>query len=151
MENIATVTSTAVPDVKKEEFHEFLRSSANIFTKNIYETKDDTFKKLYTLTKDKDIIIIPGEKETISVIMDKADYVTKVDKIIQDGIRDNKYEIVTNDRTAKDLHNFQHFLYRNFKKHDKYRDMYPSSHQPARFFGTAKTHKFENIESINKD
>ena len=83
--------------------------------------------------------------------MDKADYVTKVDKIIQDGIRDNKYELVTVDRTAKDLHNFQQFLYRNFKKHDKYRDMYPSSHQPARFFGTAKTHKFENIESIYKD
>ena len=27
--------------------------------------------------------------------------------------------------------------------------MMPSSHQPARFFTSAKTHKFENFDDIN--
>ena len=30
-----------------------------------------------------------------------------------------------------------------------YKDKMPSSHQPARFFTSAKTHKFENFDDIN--
>ena len=46
---------------------------------------------------------------------------------------------------------FQHFLYRNSKNHPKYSDMRPVSNQLARFFATAKTHKFDNHSLISLD
>ena len=49
-----------------------------------------------------------------------------------------------------DLKRFQDFLYRNFSKYEKY-DMLPSSNQPAQIYGTAKTHKFDDINEITVD
>ena len=71
--------------------------------------------------------------------MNKVDYVKKVN---------GKYEMTT-DKTHKDLGKFQSFLYRNFKSHPSYNDMRPVSNRPARFFTTAKTHKFNDYSSIN--
>ena len=47
-----------------------------------------------------------------------------------------------------DLKRFQDFLKRNLGKHEKYSSFYPSSHQPARLFATAKTHKFVSFDDI---
>ena len=44
---------------------------------------------------------------------------------------------------------FQSFLYRHFKDTPYYKQMLTSSHQPARFFASAKTHKFDNLSDIN--
>ena len=38
-----------------------------------------------------------------------------------------------------------------FKCHPDYDKMRPSSNQPARFFATANTHKFDNFKDINKE
>ena len=46
------------------------------------------------------------------------------------------------------LFDIQDFLDRHFYK-TKYDGMCPVSNQPARFFATAKTHKFDTIEDIN--
>ena len=81
------------------------------------------------------------------VVLKKSDYVQKVDIMITDRIRDGKYK-VANDNTHKDLSNFQSFLYRHFKNNKYYNDMRPQSNQPARFFESAKTHKFNNIDDI---
>ena len=43
----------------------------------------------------------------------------------------------------------RNFLYRHFYKTKYYDGMRPISNQPARFFATAKTHKFDTIENIN--
>ena len=40
-------------------------------------------------------------------------------------------------------------MYRHFCKTEYYDKMGPISKQPARFFATAKTHKFNKIEDIN--
>ena len=48
--------------------------------------------------------------------MDKIDYDIKVNNIINDGVQAGKY-IETEDNTHSELHNFQQFLYRNFKNH----------------------------------
>ena len=53
------------------------------------------------------------------------------------------------DNTHQDLKHFQNFLYRHFYKTEYYDKMRPISNQPARFFATAKTHKFIKIEDIN--
>ena len=69
--------------------------------------------------------------------------------MIQNGIRNGTYK-QTEDTTLKDLKQFQGFLYRNFRSHRKYKQMTPSSNQPARLYGTAKTHKF-NSKDITTD
>ena len=55
----------------------------------------------------------------------------------------------TEDNILKKLESFQSFLYRHFKDIPYYKQMLPSSHQPGRFFASAKTHKFDNLNHIN--
>ena len=70
--------------------------------------------------------------------------------MIDDGIKQGIY-IPTIDNTLDDLKKFQDFLYRNFNIYKHYNKMRPESNQPARIYGTAKTHKFEYIDDINFD
>ena len=81
--------------------------------------------------------------------MDKACYNEKINRLINDGISKGVYVIEKNDNTLTELKSFQNFIYRNFKKHEKYKEMRPNSSQPARLFATAKTHKFTDIKKIN--
>ena len=69
--------------------------------------------------------------------MKKSDYLTKLDTMIDDGIIKGTY-VETTDNTLKELSRFQDFLYRNFHNYERYKDMKPSSNQPARLYGTAK-------------
>ena len=54
-----------------------------------------------------------------------------------------------NDNTLTELKSFQNFIYWNFKKHEKCKEMRPISSQPARIFSTARTHKFTDTKQIN--
>ena len=110
----------------KEAFHEYLRSCANIITKNIYTDKGSTFTSLQKLGKNKDIVIISAGKESSTVTLNNNDYVCKVDQIIEDGITECKY-IETSDDTLWDLKRFQDFLYRNLYKTKDYESMRPRS------------------------
>jgi hypothetical protein len=121
---------------------------SNIFTSNVRSTKDYTYKKLMKLINNQDIVLLEGDKETAIVIMNKADYVAKMNQMIEIGISDGTY-VECEDTTFKDLELFRNFLYRHFKDHPKYKKMLPASHRPARMYGSAKTHKFDNFEDIN--
>ena len=68
--------------------------------------------------------------------------------MINEGIEQGKYE-ETEDKILKELESFQSFLYCHFKDTPYYKQMLLSSHQPARFFTSAKTHKFDNLSDIN--
>ena len=78
------------------------------------------------------------------VILNKSDYIKKVNKIFEEGMEQGKY-IETIDTTQSDLKHFQDFLYRHFKRPEHYDQMRPVSNQPGRFFATAKTHKFTSL------
>ena len=67
--------------------------------------------------------------------------------MIDAGIKDKVY-CTTEDTTLKDLKRFQDFLYRNFKNHKHYDKMKPVTNQPARIYGTGKSHKFNNLSDI---
>ena len=67
--------------------------------------------------------------------------------MIEEGIRDGKYT-PTNDTIIKDLNSFQYFLRKFFKNSPFYNNIFTSYNQPARFFATAKTHKFNNLSDI---
>ena len=95
------------------------------------------------MRNNKDIVLLSGDKDSTAVAINKVDYVKKVNGMINKGIQQGKYEITT-DTTHEDLGKFQSFLYRNFKSHPRYNDMRPVSNQPARFFATAKAHKFDD-------
>ena len=82
------------------------------------------------------------------VILNETDYINKVNARTSEGISKDKY-VQTVNNTHKDLKHFQDFLYRHFYETKYYDGMRPVSNQPARFFATAKTHKFDTIEDIN--
>ena len=60
----------------------------------------------------------------------------------------NGIDKVAEDNTLKYLKLFKSFLYRNFRKYKHYEDILPKSNQSGQF-GTAKTHKFTNIDEIS--
>ena len=64
--------------------------------------------------------------------------------MLQQGISQGKY-VKTEDNILNKLKSFQSFVYRHFKKSTFHNDMMPSSHQPARFFTSAKTHKTHKL------
>ena len=121
-----------------EHFHEFLRGYADICTNNIYATKDYIYHSFGDMIQKRDIVVVKVDKDSSVVIIEKSDYVTKLDTMIDDGMIKGIY-IKTTDNTLKELSRFQGFLCRNFHNYECYIDMQPDSNQPARFCGTAKT------------
>ena len=137
-----------IKEGSKENFHEYLRSVTNIISNNVYRDKDNTFKLLNRLRKNENVVVISADKESCTIILNKTDYVNKVNAMTSEGISKGKY-VETVDSTHKDLKHFQGFLYGHFYKTKYYDGMRPVSNQPARVFPTAKTHKFDTIEDIN--
>ena len=86
------------------------------------------------------MVVVSGDKESCVVLIDKTNYQDKLQKTVEDGIKNGIYK-VAEDNTLKDLKLFKSFLYRNFRKY-KHEEMLPKSNQPAQFYDTAKTHKF---------
>ena len=81
-----------------EYVHEDLRKMTNKFTQNIYHTKDDTYRNLRHLIQNNFIVLLAGDKDSLVVVMNKNDYILKVDNMINEGIQKGKYEW-TNDKT----------------------------------------------------
>ncbi|KAL9977773.1 hypothetical protein ACROYT_G015213 [Oculina patagonica] len=142
--------SSSVPDCQHEDFKHFLRVHSNLFNQNIHNTPDYTYKVLQKLASDPDLVVLSGDKDSSVVIMQRADYVNKLETMIEEGITNGKY-VVTDDNTLKVLKSFQNFLTRNFKSSLPLDKIKPTSNQPAFLYGTAKTHKFQNPEQITKD
>ena len=80
-----------------------------------------------------------------SCLVNRTNYNNIMQKMIDNGIKNKIYEETT-DNTLKDLKYFPEFLYRNFKDYKNFDDTRPISIQPAKSYGTAKTHKFENLD-----
>ena len=144
----SSVDKDILPD-DKENFHEFLRSATNTFTQNVYRTKDRSYNLLKPLQRNKDIVLLSGDKDSSVVILDKVCYNEKINRLINDGISKGMYVVEENENTLTELKSFQNYVYRHFKKHEKYKEMRPTSSQPARIFTTAKTNKFTDIKQIN--
>ena len=147
MECLAESIKGNIDHKNSDHFHEFLCGYTDIFTNNIYATKDYTYHNLLGMIQNKDIVVVKADKGSSLVIMKKSDDVTKLDALIDDGIIKSAY-VETSGNTLKELRRFQGFLYRSFHNYERYKDMQPDSNQPARLYGTAKTHKFETLEDI---
>ena len=86
MESLADSVKGNIDHKNLEHFHEFLRGYTDIFTNNIYATKDYTYHNLRGMIQNKDIVVVKGDKDSSVVIIKKSDYVTKLDTMIDDGI-----------------------------------------------------------------
>ena len=73
----SSVDKDILPD-DKENFHEFLRSATNTFTQNVYRTKDRSYNLLKPLQRNKDIVLLSGDKDSSVVILDKVCYNEKI-------------------------------------------------------------------------
>ncbi|XP_066925101.1 uncharacterized protein [Clytia hemisphaerica] len=93
------------------------------------------------------IVSLSYQETKTVVVMNKVDYVNKLQAMINEGIDQGVYKH-SDDNTLIDLKRFQDFLYRNFRKYEHYEKMRPTSNAPAKLYGTAKTHKFTNISDI---
>ena len=147
MESLADSVKGNIDHKNLEHFHEFLCGYTDIFTNNVYAMKYYIYHNLRNMIQNKDIVLVKGDKDSSVVIMKKSDYVFKLNTMINDGIMKGTYEETT-DNKLKELSQFQDFLYRNLHNYECYKDMQPDSNQPARLYGTAKTHKFETLEDI---
>ena len=95
-------------------------------------------------------MVLSGDKDSSVAIMQHADYVNKLETMIEEGITNGKY-IETDDNTLTDLKSFQNFLTQNFKSSLPLDKIKLTSNQPAFLYGTAKIHKFQNSGQITKD
>ena len=73
MESVADRVASLVDITQKEHLHEFLRANTDIFTKNIYSSKVTTYSNLKALYKDKSIAVVPGDKDSSVVLLNKSD------------------------------------------------------------------------------
>ena len=151
METIANSAIKCAEDNKVQDFHEFLRACTNIFTKNIFATKDFTYKNLKNMINNDKLAIVSGDKDSCVVIMTREDYNDKLEAMLNDGISKGIYA-PTEDKTLRDLKLLQHFLCRNFKdKYNKYEEMRPASHEAEKLYATANAYKFNLLDDITAD
>ena len=82
MENVAKAVNKDLDNEKREDFHELLRAYTDILSKKLYFSTDYTYNNLKHLIKDESIVVIPEDKDSAIVIMDKNDYVKKMQEMI---------------------------------------------------------------------
>ena len=58
-------------------------------------------------------MILRGDKDSSVVIMNRSDYIEKLEGMIEKGVKKSTYK-KTEDTTLQDLKKFQDFSYRNF-------------------------------------
>ena len=85
-ESLTYTASKKVENFQLENFHEFLRGYSDIFSKNVLNSEDFTYKNLKTLIQDENIVILIGDKDSRVVIMDKSDYIQNLEDMIEEGI-----------------------------------------------------------------
>ena len=109
MESLAYSASKQVDPSQLENFHEFLRGYTDIFSKNVLSTNDETYKKLKHLIRKSNIVILRGDKDSSMVIMNRSDYIEKLEGMIEEGAKKGTYK-KTEDTTLQDLKKFQDFF-----------------------------------------
>ena len=99
------------------------------------------------LIKNKNLCVLSGDKDSCVIMMNKQDYIQKLENMLNAGRRRSISERST-DTKKQYLETFPRFLYRIFKNHPSYDKMRPRFNQSARLYATANTHKFNDLDEI---
>ena len=90
-----------------------MRAYTDIFTNNIFATKDYTYHNLKDMIRDKDLVLLNGDNDSRVAVMNRIDY-NNIKKKLMMGIKNKIYE-ETADNTLKDLKNLQEFYTETLK------------------------------------
>ena len=63
MEKVTERVENSLDQNQVENFHEFMRAYSDIFTNNVFATKDYTYHNLKDIIKFKDIVLLDGDKD----------------------------------------------------------------------------------------
>ena len=85
--SLAQTVDSEILNEEKEDFHDFLRAFCGIFTNNISSAKYSLYSNLKRLIKDDTLVVIPSGKDSCVIIINKVDYVTKMEEMINNGIQ----------------------------------------------------------------
>ena len=127
---------------RKELFHEYLRKTTNELARNVQFARDDTFKASKVLKDNPNIVILSEDK---CYHYGKDSIPTKTSNNDRWGIEQGKY-VHSEDTIIKDLESLNDIVTSKITQNTNW---WPSNNQRARFFATAKTHKFDHLEDIN--
>ena len=78
LETLPQQASYCVEPDKLEENHEFLRAYGEIFSSNIYKSKDYTYHDLKSLITNKNIKVLQCNNDSPIIIMDSKKYYEKL-------------------------------------------------------------------------
>ena len=126
-------------------YHDVIRIFNTFTNKSIHTniTKAEHLA-LENLRKDKDHIIVTADKGVALVVMDKTEYITKCEALLQDN---SVYQHLSKD-TSPTIHKelikiLQDYKNNNFISETEYTQLRPhgSNSPPARFYGLPKIHK----------
>ena len=87
---LAQRTSDSVESHRLEEYHEFLHGYTDIFTKNVFQRKDYTYQNKKKTIWEKDVVM-KGDKDLMIVILNKTDYIEKLENMVKEGIDKGTY------------------------------------------------------------
>ena len=94
LETLASQASSFVGHTKLVDFHQFLRAYTNMFTKNIYATKDCTYKNLKNHIENKDLVVVSRDKDSCVVILKRGDYDKKCNVwLIKESLMEHMHQL----------------------------------------------------------
>ena len=65
----------------------------NVFTKNVLQTKYYTYRNLKNLVRDKNVVVMRGDKNSSVVILNKTDYIEKLENLVKEDIDKKIYTL----------------------------------------------------------
>ena len=83
-ETLAQRTSDSVEAHRLDEYYEFLHGYTDIFTKNVFQTKDYMCHNLKNLILEKDVVVMKGDKDLSVVILNKTNYIEKLENMVKE-------------------------------------------------------------------
>ena len=106
----------------------------------------DELKALDELKKDQDIRILPADKVRIVVVLDTGEYKQKCENLLKDTA--TYKNLGSKDPTSKYSKELVNVLQELEKEgginREEYRELYPTTEAPPKFYGLPKVHKINN-------
>ena len=79
----------------------------DIFTKNVFQTKDCIYHNLKKLIREKAVVVMKGGKDSSVVILNKTDYIEKLENMVKEGTDKGTYTLkITPLNTLRTSNNF---------------------------------------------
>ena len=116
------------------------RSPSNI-------TREDV-KALHELRKDKDRIILMADKGVALVVMNKADYISKSEELLNTTTYKKIPEDPTNRQKSRLINILKNIKSEGGLNEESYKRMYPTGAVSPKYYGLPKIHKAETFNGI---